>query len=229
MQYIDSLGLSFKLGLTVSVILLAVTMPLALLFAFKIFPGKIIFESLFSLPTVLPPVVLGFFILQTISPNSFFGSLMEDTFGIKLAFSFTGIILAAALAGFPFMFSHLVTGLREMNPLLLETAWSLGKSPLAVLFKVIIPDQILRIISSVIICFAQVIGSFGIISMVGGNIRGQTNVVSIKLFELVEALEYKKAEELSLILVGVSFIIMIVLQIINHKKVNREKYARRGL
>lgn len=229
MQYIDSLFLSFKLGVTVSTLLLAVTLPLALLFAFKIFPGKFIFESLFSLPTVLPPVVLGFFLLQAISPNSFFGILMQHTFGVRLAFSFPGIIVAAALVSFPFMFSQIVTGLREMNPLLIETAWSLGKSPSAVLFNVIIPDQFLTILSSAITCFAQVIGSFGIIAMIGGNIRGKTNVVSIKLFELVEALEYKKAEELSLILVGVSFTIMLILQLINHKKVNREASARRGV
>ena len=229
MQNIDSLLLSFRLGFIVSGLLIIVSLPLALLFAFKKFPGKFIFETIFSLPIVLPPVVLGFYLLQIISPYSFIGALVQNWFGVRLAFSFIGIIIASAVVSFPFMFSQLVTGLREMDRSLIDTAWSLGKSPIAVFFKIIIPEQYLTIVSSIIICFAQVLGSFGIIVMVGGNIGGETNVVSIRLFEMVEALEYKKAEEMSLSLLAISFIILILLHFVNHKKIQRESLARRGM
>lgn len=229
MNSFNSIILSLRLGITVSVILVIIILPLAVLFSFKKFHGKIILEALFSLPAVLPPVVLGFYLLQIISPKSIFGGFINNIISIRLAFSFTGIVIASIVACFPFMFSQVTASFRDMDRGLIETAWSMGKSPLTVFFKVIIPDQFLTIISSVISCFAQVLGSFGIIVMVGGNIKGETDVVSIRLFEMVEALDYKSANELSMVLLLISFAVLILLHFINHRKINNKVLAEKGI
>ena len=196
---------SLKLGLWVTIILLLIGFPLAWLFARGRMKGLVALESVFSLPMVLSPTVMGFYLLVFLSPKSPIGRFFLDAFGIRLAFSFPGLVIASCVAGFPFMLSGLKPSMAALPRRLLEASYTLGKSRLETMLRVVLPSVRTGLITSVVMTFAHTLGEFGVVLMIGGSIPGATKVVSIAIFEKVESLDFASAQLYSLVLILVAY------------------------
>lgn len=196
---------SFQLGVWVTGLLLVTGLPLAWLFAFSKRPWVLWFESALSLPLVLAPTVLGFYLLLLLSPHGPVGRFFLDTFGWRLAFSFPAIVIAGCVSGLPFMLTGLKTGLLGVPASLLEASATLGKGRWETFFRIVLPNMRAGLVSGVILTFAHTLGEFGVILMMGGSIPGVTKVVSIAIYERVEALDFGAAHGYALLLVLVAY------------------------
>lgn len=201
--------LTLELALTTTVILLALGVPLAWWLASSRFRFKALVEALVSLPLVLPPTVLGFYLLLAFSPEHFFGRSLERWFDIRLAFTFPGIVIASVLYSLPFMIHPIRSGLRNLPPSLKDAAYTLGLSPFATLWRVLLPNIRASLVTAIVLSFAHTIGEFGVVLMVGGNIPGVTRVVSLALFDEVQSLHYHNANIYAGILLLFSFLILL--------------------
>lgn len=217
-NFINTLLLTGKLACWTTVILLVTGFPIAYLLAYRRFPLKAVVEALISMPLVLPPTVLGFYMLVAYSPQSGFGRFMAEHFNTRLAFSFEGVLIASVLFSLPFMIQPLQNGLTGLPKSLREASYTLGKSEFTTFIHVLIPNIIPSIITAVAMTFAHCIGEFGVIIMVGGNIPGETRVASIAIYDEVQALNYHAANQYSFILFIVSLLILTVIYSINGKK-----------
>lgn len=204
---------SIRLASLTTCVLLVVTFPLAYLLSMKQFRLKPFFESLINLPLVLPPTVIGFYLLLLFSPRFFFGGLIEELFNIRLVFSFAGLVVASCIYSLPFMIQPLINGMEQFDKTYIDASYSLGKSKLETLFHVIIPNIIPNIITGMVMTFAHTMGEFGVVLMIGGNIPGDTKVASIAIYDRVEELDYKAAHQYALLLVAISFIILLIVHI----------------
>ena len=213
----ESLYLSAKLAIISTAILIILVTPVVYLLAYHRFPGRVLLDSLISLPLVLPPTVLGFYLLIAMGPKSPLGSGFEAVFGSQLVFSFTGIVLASMLHSLPYAAQPLKAAFEKIDRRLLESAYVLGTSPAAAFFRVILPNSVGGLTAAVILAFAHTMGEFGVILMVGGSIPGETKVASIAVFELVESLRYREAWILSLALVVISYIVLLGVNFINSR------------
>jgi molybdate transport system permease protein len=207
----DPLLLSFKLSLITTIILILIGVPLAYWLASSKNKFKPIFESLVSLPLVLPPSVLGFYLLLAFSPNNYFGHFLETHFNIRLVFSFPGLIIASVLYSLPFMIHPVQAGFQNLSPSLKEAAYTLGISPFKTFRNVLLPNIKPALLSGIVLTFAHTVGEFGVILMIGGNIPGVTKVASIAIYEEVESMNYGAAHFYALTLVGISFTILLLL------------------
>ena len=196
---------SLHLGLWVTSILLVTCFPLAWLFARS--QGRWVpwVESTTSLPLVLSPTVLGFYLLILLSPRGFVGRFLLSVFHLRLAFTFAGIVIAGCVASLPFMLSSLRTGILSVPSQLLEASYSLGKGKVETLFRVVMPNMKSSIMAGIINTFAHTLGEFGVVLMIGGSIPGTTKVVSIAVYERVESLNFGDAHLYAAILVVVSY------------------------
>ncbi len=170
-----------------------------------------------SLPLVLPPTVIGFYLLLAFSPSGAFGKWLEHYFDIRLAFSFGGLLIGSVIYSLPFMVHPLLSGLRSLPASLEEASYSLGKTKTQTLFKVLLPNIKPSLLTGIVLTFAHTIGEFGVVLMIGGNIPGRTNVASIAVYDEVEALNYHNANVYAAILVGISVIILFLLYLSNRK------------
>lgn len=196
---------SLRLGLWVTGILVVICFPLA--WAFARSGGRWVpwVESLASLPLVLSPTVLGFYLLIVLSPRGFIGQLFLSVFHVRLAFSFAGIVIAGCVASLPFMLSSLRAGILAVPSQLLDASYTLGKGRLETLVRVVIPNMRSSILTGIINSFAHTLGQFGVVLMVGGSIPGVTKVVSIAVYERVESLDFADAHAYAAILVVISY------------------------
>lgn len=217
-DFINTLLLTGKLAGWTTIILFVVGLPLAYLLAYKRFFLKPVVEALISMPLVLPPTVLGFYMLVAYSPEHFFGRFLENTFDWRLAFSFEGILIASVVFSLPFMIQPLQNGLTAIPKSFREAAYTLGKSEFTTFIKVLIPNMIPSIITALAMTFAHCIGEFGVVIMVGGNMPGETRVASIAIYDEVQILNYDVANQYSLVLFIVSMVILTVIYSINGKK-----------
>lgn len=208
---------TFKLAVISTFILILIGIPFAYFLSFSNFKFKSSVEALVALPLVLPPTVLGFYLLIIFSKNGSLGSLWEKLFGHQLAFSFDGLVLASIIFSFPFMVHPLISGFKTVNKNLIEAAYTLGKSKTQTLFKVILPNMKPAIITGTTLAFAHTVGEFGVVLMVGGSIEGETKVVSIAIYDAVEKLDYSSAHIYSAILFGFSFFVLLVVYMLNKK------------
>ena len=215
-EFIAPFVLSLRLSLVTTPIMLGLCLPLSALLAFKNFKGKALFETVFILPMVLPPTVLGFYFLYVFSPANFFGSFIKDTLGFNMLFTFQGLVLAAIIYSFPFMIQTLVAGMKKVPKNIIEASYSLGKGRLETFFRIIIPLIKNSIIAAVILTFSKIFGEFGVAIMVGGNIPGKTRLASIALYESVESLEYGKAHQYAFILLCFSGIVLYAVNRLNN-------------
>jgi len=167
------------------------------------------------LPLVLPPTVLGFYLLIFLSKNGILGSLWERLFGNPLIFRFEGILIASAVFSLPFMIHPLTAGFRSVNKNLIEASYTLGKSKLTTLFKIIIPNIKYSFITGIVLTFIHTVGEFGVVLMVGGSIEGETKVISISIYDAVESLDYTTAHVYSGILLIFSFLILLFVYLPN--------------
>jgi molybdate transport system permease protein len=213
------LWLTLELAALTTVLLLAVGIPLASWLAGPTFRLKPVAEAIISLPLVLPPSVLGFYLLLAFSPANGLGRWLESTFGLHLVFSFPGLVLGSMIYSLPFMVQPLQAGLEAVPASLREASYTLGHSRLTTLLRVQLPQIKPALLTGIVLSFAHTIGEFGLVLMIGGNIPGQTRVASIAIYNEVETLNYAAAHTYSLVLLLLSFSILLSVYLINKRLV----------
>ena len=211
----DPLILTFKLALVTTLVLLVLSVPLAYWLAYTRSRVKPVVESLVSMPLVLPPTVLGFYFLVAFSPGNAFGQWLNEWLGIKLVFSFPGLVLASVIYSLPFMVHPIQSGLTSLPESLREAAWVLGKAPFQTLFRVLLPNIKASLLTGIVLAFAHTVGEFGVVLMIGGSIPGSTRVASIAIYDEVEALNYEAANFYSGVLFVITFSILLAVYLVN--------------
>ena len=210
--------LSFKLAGLTTLILFVTSLPLAWWLSQTSAKSKPAIEAITALPIVLPPSVLGFYLLVVLSPHSVVGGFFEDLFDIKLAFSFTGLVVASCFYSLPFMVQPLQSGFESLNKHMLEASYLAGKSKMQTVLKVALPNIKPSLITALVITFAHTVGEFGVVLMVGGSIPEETKVASVVIYEMVEMMEYGQAHIYSGIMLGMSFVVLLAVYMFNHKQ-----------
>ena len=210
--------LTFKLALITTVLLFFISIPLAYWLAFTKKKIKPVIEALVSMPLVLPPTVLGFYLLIVLSPSSGVGAFLNNYLGLQLVFSFEGLVLASIIYSLPFMVHPIQSGLSNLSTSLSEASYVLGKSKWETLVNVLLPNIKSSLLTGVVLAFAHTIGEFGVVLMIGGSIPNETKVASIAIYEEVEALNYGIANAYSLFLLVVSFLILLTVYLLNGRK-----------
>lgn len=209
------LWLSLKLSFIATFILLVIGLPLAYWLSKKSSIPKLILEAIITMPLVLPPSVLGFYLLLAFSPNSMLGKQLQTLFNIQLVFSFEGLIVASIIYSLPFMVSPIKSAFIHLPNSLSEASYTMGKSRVATFFHVLMPNIKSSILTAIVLTFAHTLGEFGVVLMIGGNIPGVTKVASISIYDSVERMDYASANYYSLILFSITFIIVITVFILN--------------
>jgi molybdate transport system permease protein len=213
---LQPLLLTLEMSVITTVILFVVGIPLAYWLYSSTYGLKIIAEALITLPLILPPSVLGFYLLLAFTPAGAFGNFLKSTFDLQLVFTFEGLIVASVIYSLPFMVQPILAGLRTLPASLAEASYSLGKGRVITLLKVLLPNIKSSLITAGILSFAHTVGEFGVVLMVGGNIPGETKVVSVAIFDEVESMNYALANTYSLILLLISFVLLVAVYIANH-------------
>ncbi len=214
-EFIQTLLLTAKLALSTTLILFVIGLPIAALLAFTRFRLKVIFEALINMPMVLPPTVIGYYLLVAFSPQHTFGGFLERWFDLRLAFTFQGVLIASVIFSLPFMVQPLQNGFVALPKSYREAAYTLGKSKMETFFRVLVPNIKPSIVTGIAMTFAHSIGEFGIVLMVGGNMPGETRVASIAIYDEVQSLNYTTANQYSLILFAVSFVLLVIIYSVN--------------
>jgi molybdate transport system permease protein len=208
---------TFKLAALTAAILLVLAMPIAYWVTFSRWRWKFLVESLVALPLVLPPTVLGFYILVAIGPLSPLGRLYADLVGHPLPFTFEGLLLASILYSLPFAVQPFATAFEQVDRRLIEASWTLGASRLETFFRLILPLSTAGVVTGFVLSFAHTLGEFGVVLMVGGNIDGETRTVSIDIYDEVQALNYAGATKTALFLLIVSYAVLLLVYAMNRK------------
>ena len=208
---------TLKLATLTSLILVLIGLPLAYWLAFSRWRWKFLVESVVALPLVLPPTVLGFYILVAIGPHSPLGRFYTDLVGHPLPFTFEGLLFASILYSLPFAVQPFATAFDQVDRRLIEASWTLGVSRPMTFFKLIIPMSAAGVITGAVLSFAHTLGEFGVVLMVGGNIEGVTRTVSIDIYDEVQALNYAGAAKTALFLLIVSYMVLLGVYAMNRK------------
>lgn len=203
--------LSLKLAICVAGILLAVGMPIAYWITYSRWRLKFLVEAIVALPIVLPPTVLGYYILVGLGPRHFAGKLWQLLFGHTLPFTFGGLLIASVIYSLPFAVQPFSAGFESVDRRLIEASWTLGASRLSTFFRVILPLSVAGAVTGVVLSFAHTIGEFGVVLMVGGNIPGVTRTVSIDIYDQVQAANYDAANRTAVILLLFSFFVLALI------------------
>ena len=211
------LWLTIRLAAVTTAILLIIGTPLAWWLASTRSSIKSVVEAMTALPLVLPPTVLGFYLLVFLSPTSPLGSMWISVTGQTLTFSFTGLVVASVFYSLPFMVQPLQAAFETIGRGPMEAAATLRASPLDAFFTVAAPMALRGYLTATVLSFAHTIGEFGVVLMVGGNIPGQTKVISIAIYEHVETLNYSSAHTLSAILLAFSFLVLLFVYVMNRR------------
>jgi len=203
-----ALALSLRLSALTTAILLAVGLPLAWWLTASRFRGKFLVEAVVALPLVLPPTVLGFYLLTGLAPHTPAGRLFEAIAGHPFPFSFEGLLVASVLYSLPFAVQPFAAALAGVDRRLVEASHTLGASPLATFFRVTLPLAWPGVLAGAVLTFAHTLGEFGVVLMVGGNIPGRTRTLSVAIFDHVEALDYGAAHRTAGLLLAISFAVL---------------------
>jgi len=209
------LVLTFKLAAITTAILFVISIPLASWLSSTKSKIRPVMETLVSMPLVLPPTVLGFYMLVAFSPANTFGSWLNEWLGIKLIFSFGGLVVASVIYSLPFMVQPIQAGLSSLPTTLKEASYTMGKSKMTTLLKILLPNVKPSLLTGIVLSFAHTVGEFGVVLMIGGNMPGKTKVASIAIYDEVEALNYAAANSYSLILFSVTFVILLLVYLTN--------------
>ena len=207
--------LTFRLALIVTAVLLALGLPLAYWIAFSRWRWKFLFEAVVALPIVLPPTVLGFYVLIALGQRSPLGSWWESVTGHTLAFTFEGLVIGSVLYSLPFAVQPFAASFSAVDSRLLNASAVLGVSKFRTFWRVIVPLSFSGLITGVALTFAHTIGEFGVVLMVGGNIPGVTRTLSINIFDQVQDLNYAAANTTSLVLLVIAFVLLSVVYSLN--------------
>jgi molybdate transport system permease protein len=213
----EALWLSLGLAACVATILLLLGMPLAYWISQTIWRGKFLVESIVAMPLVLPPTVLGFYLLVAMGSNGPLGKLWISWFGHTLAFTFSGLVVASVLYSLPFAVQPLAAGFESVDRRLLDAAAVLGAGRWRTFREIILPLSIPAVITAAVLSFAHTLGEFGVVLMVGGNIPGVTRTVSIDIYDRVQSLDYGSANRLAIALLFISFAVLTTIYAANRK------------
>jgi molybdate transport system permease protein len=206
----QAVRLSLVLAGCTTLVLLVIGLPIASWLAFTRRRWKFLVEAVVALPLVLPPTVLGFYVLVALGPRSPLGRWYEHLTGRMLPFSFQGLLLASVLYSLPFAVQPFASALASVDRRLIEASWCLGVSRLGTFLRVVVPLARPGIVTGMVLSFAHTLGEFGVVLMVGGNLPGVTRTVSIAIYDEVQALNYRAAAQTSLFLLAVSFVVLAV-------------------
>lgn len=215
------ISLTLKLASITTLVLLIIAIPLGKWLAYTKSRVKPILETLVSMPLVLPPTVLGFYLLLAFSPDSQLGQILEQWFGLRLAFSFPGLVIASVIYSLPFMVHPIQSGLTSLPSSLLDASKVMGKSYLTTLLKVELPNIKPSLLTGIVLSFAHTVGEFGVVLMIGGNIPDRTRVASIAIYDEVESLNYGAAHQYSLILLTLAFVVLLLVYLVNGGYIKR--------
>jgi molybdate transport system permease protein len=209
--------LSLKLSFVTTLILLLLGLPVAYWLSRSSSVPKLVIEAIITMPLVLPPSVLGFYLLLSFSPQNALGKWLHETFNIQVVFSFGGLILASVLYSLPFMINPVKSAFTQLPHSMAEASYTMGKSERQTLFQVLIPNIKSSILTASVLTFAHTLGEFGVVLMIGGNIPGVTKVASIAIYDSVERMDYASANNYSLVLFSITFVIVIAVFMLNRK------------
>ncbi len=212
-----AIALTLKLATLTALILVVVGLPIAYWLSFSRWRWKFLVESVVALPLVLPPTVLGFYILVAIGPHSPFGRLYINLVGHPLPFTFEGLLFASILYSLPFAVQPFATAFDQVDRRLIEASWTLGVSRVKTFFKLIIPLSVAGVVTGLVLSFAHTLGEFGVVLMVGGNIEGETRTVSIDIYDEVQALNYVGAAKTALFLLAISYSVLLAVYAMNRR------------
>jgi len=212
-----AIGVTVKLATLTSLILVAIGLPLAYWLSFSRWRWKFLVESVVALPLVLPPTVLGFYILVAIGPHSPIGRSYAALVGHSLPFTFEGLLFASILYSLPFAVQPFASVFGQVDRRLIEASWTLGQSRLKTFVKLIVPLSAAGIVTGAVLSFAHTLGEFGVVLMVGGNIEGVTRTVSIDIYDEVQSLNYAGAAKTALFLLVISYAVLLGVYAMNRK------------
>jgi molybdate transport system permease protein len=214
---LSPLWLSAKLALVTTLILVVLGAPLSWWLSQNRSRWQAVVQAVVAMPIVLPPTVLGFYLLIMLGPEGAIGSWWVRLSGETLTFSFAGLVIASCVYSLPFAVQPMQNAFESLSRRHLEAAWTLGASKLDAFFSVAVPLSTRGFVSAAVLCFAHTLGEFGVVLMVGGNIPGKTRVVSIAIYDQVETLDYAAAHQLSLVLIGFAFVMLFGMFLINRR------------
>jgi molybdate transport system permease protein len=212
---LSPIWLTLKLASITTAILLLVGLPLAWWLSKGRSIFKIILEAIITMPLVLPPSVLGFYLLIAFSPQHGVGKWLLDTFNIQFVFSFQGLVLASVIYSMPFMIGPIKSALQQLPQSLSQASYTLGKTERQTFLRVLLPNIKPSLLTAIVLTFAHTLGEFGVVLMIGGNIPNVTRVASIAVYDSVENMDYSAANTYSLILFTITFIMVIAVFIFN--------------
>jgi molybdate transport system permease protein len=206
----SAIGLSLRLSALTTLLLLILGLPLASWLASSRWRWKFLVEAVVTLPIVLPPTVLGFYVLVAIGPHSPIGQAYAAITGRRLPFSFQGLLIASILYSLPFAVQPFTAAIQAVDQRLIEASWCLGRGRLATFFKVTLPLAWPGVLTGIVLSFAHTLGEFGVVLMIGGDLAGITRTISISIFDKVQALDYAAANQTALLLLLFSFLVLAI-------------------
>lgn len=208
---VQALTLTLRLAITVSLILLVIGVPLAYWLAYSRQRWKFFVEAIVALPIVLPPTVLGFYVLVATGPLSPVGRWYRGLTGHGLAFTFEGLVVGSVLYSLPFAVQPMVTAFSGIDGKLLQASALLGASPWRTFWRIVLPLGLPGVLTGFVLSFAHTLGEFGVVLMIGGNIPGATRTISILIYDQVQALDYAAANRTALVLLAFCFALLAIL------------------
>lgn len=216
-QIFGPLWLSAQLALITMVLLIIIGAPLAWWLSQTASRWKPVAQAVVAMPIVLPPTVLGFYLLILLGPQGAIGSWWVELTGSALTFSFAGLVIASCIYSLPFAVQPMQNAFESLSRQTLEFAWTQGASKLDAFFSVAVPLSLRGFITAAVLSFAHTLGEFGVVLMVGGNIPGETRVISIAIYDEVEMLNYSTAHQMSALLIAFAFVVLLAMYLINRR------------
>jgi molybdate transport system permease protein len=223
-EFLQTFWISIKLASFTTMILFIMGIPLAYFLTYSSWRLKIVFQALISMPLILPPSVLGFYLLLAFSPNYWLGNFFNTYFNVQLAFSFTGILIGSVIFNLPFMVNAIQNGFSNLPLSLKDASYTLGKSRSTTILKVLLPNIKPAMLTGICLTFAHTIGEFGVILMIGGNIPGKTRVASLAVYDEVQALNFDMANKYAFFLFIFSFVILLLIYGVNRQYLKWQKF-----
>lgn len=209
--------LTIRLAVLVAAVLLVIGLPLAYWIAYSRWRWKFLAETVISLPLVLPPTVLGFYVLMALGSRSPLGRWWQELTGHTLAFTFSGLVIGSIVYSLPFAVQPFAASFTSVDRKLIAASLTLGASELRTFFRVILPLSVPGLVTGVALSFAHTMGEFGVVLMVGGNIPGVTRTVSIGIYDQVQAFNYAAANRMALALLAISFVVLSLMYALNRR------------
>jgi molybdate transport system permease protein len=212
-----ALGLSVRLATATMLLLVVVGVPIAYWIAFSTWRWKFLVEAVVALPIVLPPTVLGFYMLVALGPASPIGRTYSTIVGRGLPFSFEGLLIASMVYSLPFAVQPFSAGFATVDRRLIEASWCLGASRTATFVRIVLPLSLPGLVTGMVLSFAHTLGEFGVVLMIGGNIPGQTEVLSTRIYQLVESMQFGDAHRIAAGMVAFAFLALFALLLVERR------------